>query len=411
MKKRALSLLLATLMLLSSALLLTSCGGDAKPEEGTVTRMTVDINPSVEFMVDDQNKVVSVTAMNDDAAILIIDESFVGKSPEEAVELMLSVAKDTGYLIEGNVEAGENAVKISVSGDTKYAEQLLADVEKTTTEVLSSLNISGTVEKVEALGTEALRALAQSTTAYTEAELAAMDEAQLYSAIAEARAETALLLTEDMRTAYYAAKEHKISFAQSEQVAKVIESLGGLYTLVHTSYKSALDAYSTAIAQLDALRYDLLISPDSEYQKSLLALREAKVELLKQRSYTASLEINGEAYASASATLQLDEENYNNALAAYEALGAQANASIEAMILTLKQAEASLKGLESTLFDANIQARLTEKAGEMEANINAVKDGFFAEFEAAHTADIAAIEAALKEKKASLKASIEDKAQ
>ena len=62
MKRRALCLLMAVLMLLSAPLLLVSCFGEAKPEEGTVTRMTVDINPSVEFMVDDQNKVVSVTA-------------------------------------------------------------------------------------------------------------------------------------------------------------------------------------------------------------------------------------------------------------------------------------------------------------------------------------------------------------
>ena len=406
MKRRALCLLMAVLMLLSAPLLLVSCFGEAKPEVGTVTRMTVDINPSVEFMVDDQNKVVSVTAMNDDAAILIVGENFVGKTPEEAVELMLTVAKDTGYLVEGNVEASENAVKISVSGDTKYAEQLLADVEKTTTEALASLNISGTVEKVAALGTEALRSLALTTTVYTEAELATMNDARLYTVIAEGRAESAKLLTEEMRSAYYAAKEHEISFAESEEVAKVIESLGGFYAIVHSSYKSALDSYSAAITQLDTLRYDLLISPESEYQRSLVALREAKVELLKQRSYTATLEINGEAYASASATLQLDEQAYNNALAAYEAIGVQANASIDAMLLSLKQAETALKTLETTLFDENIKAKLAEKAGEMEANINAAKDGFFADFEAAHAADITATENALKEKKIALKASI-----
>ena len=51
--------------------LLCACGGKVLPEEGTLTRMTVDVNPSVEFMVDDQNKVVSVTALNDDGSILI----------------------------------------------------------------------------------------------------------------------------------------------------------------------------------------------------------------------------------------------------------------------------------------------------------------------------------------------------
>lgn len=408
MKKRIFSLALVILMVVSM-LAFTSCN-KAKPEEGTVTRMTVDINPSVEFMVDDQNKVVSVTALNDDGSILIIGEAFIGKTPEEAVEMMVSLATETGYLVSGNVEATENTVKISVSGDTKYAKKLQKNIEKKASAALEKLDINGKIEKVEALNTEALRKLALSTSIYTEEELAAMNDEQLYSVIAMGRIETALLLTEDMRNAYYAAKEYKISFAESEEVAKVIESIGGIYKLTHTAYKSALDLYSKAITELDELRYDLLVSPESEYQKSLVKLREAKVELLKQRNYTASLNINGEEYVAATVTLQLSEENYEKALSAYEELGRQANAAMESLINVLKQAEEKLKELETTLFDENIEEKLKEKAVEMEANVNAAKDSFFNEFEAAHADDIKSVEDSLLAKKEQLKASIETNA-
>jgi hypothetical protein len=408
MKKRIFSLALVILMVVSM-LAFTSCN-KAKPEEGTVTRMTVDINPSVEFMVDDQNKVVSVTALNDDGSILIIGEAFIGKTPEEAVEMMVSLATETGYLVSGNVEATENTVKISVSGDTKYAKKLQKNIEKKASAALEKLDINGKIEKVEALNTEALRKLALSTSIYTEEELAAMNDEQLYSVIAMGRVETALLLTEDMRNAYYAAKEYKISFAESEEVAKVIESIGGIYKLTHTAYKSALDLYSKAITELDELRYDLLVSPESEYQKSLTKLREAKVELLKQRNYTASLNINGEEYVAATVTLQLSEENYEKALSAYEELGRQANTAMESLINVLRQAEEKLKELETTLFDENIEEKLKEKAVEMEANVNAAKDSFFNEFEAAHADDIKSVEDSLLAKKEQLKASIETNA-
>lgn len=406
MKRRIVCLLMAVIMLLSS-MVFVSCGSK-DPKEGTVTRMTVDINPSVEFMVDDENKVVSVTALNDDGSILIVGEAFIGKTPEEAVELMVSIAAETGYLVQGNVEATENTVKISVSGDSKYAEKLLEDVEKKAIEALDKLDINGKVEKIEALGLEALRALALKTTLYTEEEIAAMDEEQLCKVIAEARIETALLLTEDMRNAYYAAKEYEISFARSQEVAKVIESLGGLYTITHTAYKTALDMYSTAITELDEMRYDLLVSPESDYQKALVALRDAKVDLLQQRTYTASLSVNDSEYASASVTLQLSEENYDKALAAFEQIGKNANAAMEALIASLRQAEEQLKQLEETMFDENIEAKLEEKAVEIEGKLNAAKDGFFAEFESAHGDDIAAIENALLAKKEELKASIEE---
>ena len=405
MKKRLISIfLLCTLFL--TAISFTSCS-NAKPEEGSVTRMTVDINPSVEFMIDDQNKIVSVTALNDDGSILIVGEAFVGKTPEEAIEMMVTLASDTGYLVQGNVEASENTVKISVSGDSKYAEQLKKDITEKANDTLKALDINGTVEKVEALEIDALRQMALSTALYTEEEISTMDEDQLYKVISAGRIETALLLTEEMRSAYYSAKEYKISFAEREETARIIKELGGLYNLTHIAYKTALDVYSTAITELDNFRYEMLVSPESEYQKSLTELREAKIELLKQKNYTASLNVNGEEYASATVTLQLTEENYNKMLAAYEKIGTDLNAALEALIAKLRQAESKLAELEDTLFDENIEAKLQENAAEIEANLNAAKDGFFAEFESAHAEDIAAIEKALLAKKQQLKSEIE----
>lgn len=327
MKRKILCAFLVCAMLASS-LVLVSCGGD-RPTEGTVTRMTVDINPSVEFMIDDENKVISATALNDDGSVILVGEAFVGKTPEEAVELMLTVATETGYLVKGNVQATDNAVKISVTGDTKYAEKLVDDISAKANEVLTSLDISATVETVEELTLDALRALALSSSIYTEEEINEMNKDQLLAAIAEGRIETAEILTAELREAYFIAKEHEISFAESEQTARVIESIGGLYTVLHTTYKTALDAYGTAIGKLDELRYNMLVSPDSEYQKSLVALRDAKAELIEQRTYTASLDINGTEYVSATATLAIREDAYDAALSAYEALGDQINASLE----------------------------------------------------------------------------------
>lgn len=406
MKKRLVSIFMLSILLLTT-ISFTSCS-EAKPEKGIVTRMTVDINPSVEFMIDDQDKIISVTALNDDGSILIVGEVFVGKTPEEAVEMMVTLASDTGYLVQGNTATSENTVKISVSGDTKYAEQLKKDIIEKANDTLKAHDINGKVEKAEALKIDALRQMALSTSLYTEEEISVMDEGQLYKVISAGRIETALLLTEEMRNAYYSAKEYKISFAEREETAKIIKELGGLYGITHTAYKTALDVYSTAITELDKFRYEMLISPDSEYQKSLTKLREAKVELLKQKNYTASLDINDKEYASATVTLQLTEENYNKMLAAYEKIGTNLNASLEALIAKLKQAETKLVELENTLFDENIEAKLQEKAAEIEANLNAAKDGFFVEFENAHAEDIITIEQNLLEKKQQLKSEIED---
>ncbi len=404
MKKKIVTLILL-LSLALSCLVLASCS--TTEQKDTVTRMTVDINPSVELMVDEENKVISVTALNDDAAILIVGETFVGKSAEDAVELIVTLASDTGYLVKGSVEAEENTVNISVSGDMSHAKALYDKVSERADEAMRSLDIAGRVERVKALSLEQLRALALSTSLYTEEELSSMDEEKLCQVISLGRVETAELITEKMREAYFSAKSYEISFAQSEQIASIIEDMGVIYTVAHTTYKAALDAYKEAIDRLDSFRYDMLISPESEYQKALVALRDAKVELLKERSYTASLEVDGEEYASATLKLKASEENYDKALAAFERLGAELDASIQTLISALRQSQVALSQLESTLFDENIEGKLKENASEIEKTINEKKDGFFDAFENEHREDIAAYEKALAEKKQELISSIE----
>jgi len=402
MKKRHLSLLLVAVMLLS-AFSLSACGtGDATPPEGTFTRMTVDINPSVEFMVDDQNKVVSATALNDDGSILIAGEAFVGKTPEEATELVISLASETGYLVKGSVEADENTVKLSVSGDSAYAKQLLEKLEAQADKTLEKLDITGKVEALEAMKTDALRTLAMETALFTEEEVAQMTEEQLYAAIAASRVETALLLTEEMREAYYSAKESKISFAESEATVAIINGMGELYKIFTTAYSAALDTYSASITALDEFRYEQLVSPESEYQKSLQKLRDAKTELLKQKNYVARLEVNGEEYASATLSLQASEENYDKMLAAYESIGQSLNQTLETLIASLRQNEQALRAIEDS-FSPTIKEELQAKAVELENAVNQAKADFFADFEAAHKDDIAALEESLIAQKNKLK--------
>ena len=394
MKNKFIVALLVLLMLVP-AFMFTSCGNSAKAPEGTVTRVTVDVNPSIELMVDDENKVVSVTALNDDGSILLAGEAIVGMTAEDAVEYVVSLATETGYIVKGNV-----------SGDSKYAEQLRKKAAEKVEAFLEKHDIAGKVEKAEAAKIEALREIALSTSLYTAEEIDAMTEEQLYAVIKAGRIETALLATEEMREAYYRAKEYKISFAEREETAKVIEAMGGIYNLVHAGYKTALEAYSKTITAIDEFRYNTLIDPESAYQKSLAELREKKAEYLKEKNYVAKLEVGGEEYEVAKVKLQLTEEEYDKALAAYEKLGEEANKALEKLIEAMREGEKALIKLEEGFSD-NIKEELTKKASEIEAKLNAEKAEFFAEFEEAHKDDIKAMESDLLARKEALKASVE----
>lgn len=408
MKIKCLSLALCLCLLIGMALPLASCKkSEPTPPEGTYTRMTVDINPSVEFMVDDQNKVVSVTALNDDGSILIAGEAFVGKTPEEATRMVVSLATDAGYLVKGEIHV-ENTdesqkVEISVSGNSDYAKELAKNVKSDVEKYLKDNKITATVESVKAKTLDEMRKVVIADGLFTEDEVKDMTEEQLYKALAAGRIETAQLLTAEMREAYYRAKDYKISFVEKQATADIISGMGATYKVLMSGYSTALAAYSTSIDTLDELRYSLLVDPESAYQKALASLRDAKEDLLKEKKLIFSVKDGDKTYAEISASFKLSEETYNKALKAVEDAGAAANKAMETAIAALREIEAQLKALEEKLREnEDISAKLTAEAQKLENTLNKAKDNFFAEFEAAHKSDIEKAEADLEAKKQEL---------
>lgn len=408
MKIKCLSLALCLCLLIGMALPLASCKkSEPTPPEGTYTRMTVDINPSVEFMVDDQNKVVSVTALNDDGSILIAGEAFVGKTPEEATRMVVSLATDAGYLVKGEIHV-ENTdesqkVEISVSGNSDYAKELAKNVKSDVEKYLKDNKITATVESVKAKTLDEMRKVVIEDGLFTEDEVKNMTEEQLYKALAAGRIETAQLLTAEMREAYYRAKDYKISFVEKQATADIISGMEEANKAVMTLYSTALDTYSKSIEALDELRYSLLVDPESAYQKALASLRDAKEDLLKEKKLIFSVKDGDKTYVEISASFKLSEEAYNKALKAVEDAGAAANKAMETAIAALREVEAQLKALEEKLREnEDISAKLTAEAQKLEDTLNKAKDNFFAEFEAAHKSDIEKAEADLEAKKQEL---------
>lgn len=408
MKIKCLSLALCLCLLIGMALPLASCKkSEPTPPEGTYTRMTVDINPSVEFMVDDQNKVVSVTALNDDGSILIAGEAFVGKTPEEATRMVVSLATDAGYLVKGEIHV-ENTdesqkIEISVSGNSDYAKELAKNVKSDVEKYLKDNKITATVESVKAKTLDEMRKVVIADGLFTEDEVKNMTEEQLYKALAAGRIETAQLLTAEMREAYYRAKDYKISFVEKQATADIISGMEEANKAVMTLYSTALDTYSKSIEALDELRYSLLVDPESAYQKALASLRDAKEDLLKEKKLIFSVKDGDKTYVEISASFKLSEEAYNKALKAVEDAGAAANKAMETAIAALREVEAQLKALEEKLREnEDISAKLTAEAQKLEDTLNKAKDNFFAEFEAAHKSDIEKAEADLEAKKQEL---------
>ena len=378
--------------------LLAGCGSN---DSEAAARMQVDINPGVEFILDADNKVLSVTALNDDGSLIIAGEAFVGKTAEEAVELMVSISTDAGYLVKGDLSAGQDGITISITGDEEAAQELYNDVKAGVDAFLEESGINAAVERGEALKLDALRALVQEADpTITDEEAEDMTEEQLLNALKISRIETAQLLTEELRNAYAVAKEYDFRFAERQATKEIIDGLGSAYQSFLDGYAAALDSYQKAIEAVEQARYDYLVDSASDYQKKLAEVRAQKDKVLEQRKEVAELS-EGPAKDAAEAVLAAEEAALQAKEAALTLAGDAANASFDLALSAMKTVENALTELEKS-FPEEITSALTESAQKTQDAMNAAKDEAFAKFEEAHKADIEQALADLQARKQAL---------
>jgi len=87
---------------------------DAVETEAAGVYVSVDINPSIEFIIDEDDNVVSYNLTNEDAEVICVDIDFVGMNIDDAVELFVELATEAGFI---DVDGEDNAVLITVLGD------------------------------------------------------------------------------------------------------------------------------------------------------------------------------------------------------------------------------------------------------------------------------------------------------
>ena len=268
----------------ASAFAFTGCSD--KDETGKV--MNIALNPEVEFVLDGKDKVVTVNALNEEGNLVISAEVFAnveGMEAEEAAKLFVQVCEETGFLIQGNVGTDENQLKISFSGDTKEAEKLFKEVKSEVNDYLKTLEktVNVTVSQAAAITEEALEALVAECAPYLqEAEIKAMEYAELLKEIETSRKETAQYYSQELKNAYYDAKAYAFQKAElsvwKEQVG-VIEQAA--LSVAEGLYDGAMKALNTA--------REALLDENGVYQKALASFREKKVEFLNYKNYVNSL--------------------------------------------------------------------------------------------------------------------------
>ncbi len=378
MKKMA--ILCAALMLATSAVGFVGCNNtETEVKEKKV--MNLSLNPEVEFVLDEENKVVSVNALNEEGNLIVGAEVFVGKTAEEAATLFVEVSKETGFLITGKVNAGENELNISFSGDTDASKALYDDVKGKVEEYLSEEQITATIEQAAAITEEKLETLVAECAPYLEeAEIKALEYKELLEKLEESRKETAEFHSQELKNAYYEAKAFAMEQAELQAV-KTQENITGMSAI---AFDAAYSIYTGAVETLENLRMTTLVNEDSVYQLALKAFREAKADYLNYRNYVASLE-EGEVTTEMTERLAQYDTFVEQTETALLQAGVDANAALDSAKATLKTAYESVVALIG-----EYSAKVSEHAATIATKQQEAQTTFFNDFESDYAAAITA---------------------
>ena len=377
MKKKILSFVLAICMIIPCAWMLAACKKTEEPKANATTKvMNVGLNPKIEFVLNQDDKVLSVNALNEDGNHIIsisLDSKtkisgFEGLTADEAVELFLSITEDNGYLITGDAEK----VSIEISGE---AEDLLKKVKNRANKFLSENGFTIEVATDFLQKTDLLNEVQQCVQEYTQKELEWMTEEQLIDLLKKSRQETKNLLTQELKDAYYNMRAEKINIAELEKLLEIVE---GFENETFDLFKSGMEILATNMQALeDAYKVNFL-DEESSYNLAKQAYIQAKEALLAKR-----LELGIDELTEKEITLLAPfEQTVADAEAALTAEKAQASLAIATAKATLEQAlknvQSSVAGVKTMLgiLGANLDA-----LNHAKQNIKENFKGYFANHE------------------------------
>ncbi len=356
-----------------------SCG-EAKTEESKKV-MQVSCNPSVEFVLDEKDKVISVNALNEEGNLIVSGEVFLNLTAEEAAKLFVEASKEMGFIVEtgvkGEVTIAENEITLSFLGDE--ATKLYNSVKDKVGEYLTAENITVTVTQGAAITEANLEALVAECAPYMEAaEIQALDYMELVETLYESRKETAEFYSQELKTAYYEAK----AFAMEQAELEVVK--GQLDIISKTIVEEVNKGYVSAINSLETLRKTCLVDENSPYQTALKSFREAKVAYLQYRAQVAAMEL-GAFTQEVQTQLKALDDAVASTEAALTKAGEQANQQIS-----------DAKALASSTYNAVIAA-ISDYSSKVNASLTDIskrqqtaKAEFFTNFETDYAAAIAA---------------------
>ena len=363
--------------------------------------VSVDVNPSIELVVDENNKVISVTGKNDDGIMILYGEVVIGKTLDEALELIISLENEAGFLLSGEVGVNANNIQISVNGDTQEIYNTIkTNITTKINSICDELNITPSIEEANKYVNEKLNQLVLDIDPLLEEKISSMTMEEKLNIISNYQKETAEIYSSQLQDFYVNVKNTEISFVEKEEIQEVLNGVESTYQQIVATYKGFVQNLSDQKTVIEELRYELLVKEDSLFQQALNTViqmkdevNELKVKLSESDSAIEKLMIEAQLEIQEPLLVAAEEALINAGNLANKALD-EAKAIIDQIVVQLKELEKE--------FPTEIKSLIENKAKDIESKVNEAKDSYFEEFEEKYQEELLKAKEEIKARKEAL---------
>ncbi|MCI7527157.1 MAG: hypothetical protein MSA65_02440 [Mollicutes bacterium] len=385
--------------------------GLSQNKEGTPTSLVkMSVNPELSMVLDENNVVLSISGDNEEGKMLLVDEKVVGKEVDEAIEYIINIENETGYLVSGEFVSEPNKITIQISvNDENIKNSLNEVINKAIETTCDKLHIKETVEWAEDITHQNLVELAmKADPTLTSEEASKLTNEQLLDIIKLYQIETAEIYSVELEELYNQIKDYELQFTETEFVNETIESLGEIYKGFTSKLQSSIDDLQDRIDYVNDIRYKTFVAPTSDYQKQIGEVNAKKEEVIAVRNEIANTEEDA-IRKSKIAILNTKIAAYQTCLDALDYIKKSCLDSIDLYIQSLQSAIDSINDLIASLPSQDeVEATLKEKTVELEKKLNEAKTNFFTKFENEYGEDIANAKQKALEYKESLKEKVSE---
>ena len=385
--------------------------GLSQNKEGTPTSLVkMSVNPELSMVLDENNVVLSISGDNEEGKMLLVDEKVVGKEVDEAIEYIINIENETGYLVSGEFVSEPNKITIQISvNDENIKNSLNEVINKAIETTCDKLHIKETVEWAQDFTHQNLVELAmKADPTLTSEEASKLTNEQLLDIIKLYQIETAEIYSVELEELYNQIKDYELQFTETEFVNETIKSLGEIYERFTSSLQSSINVLQGTIDAVNNIRYNTFVAPTSDYQKQIDEVKAKKEEVITVRNEIANTE-EDTIRDTKIAILDTKIAAYQACLEALENIKESCLASIDLYIQSLQSAIDSINSIIASLPSQDeVEATLKEKTVELEKKLNEAKTNFFTKFEDKYGEDIANAKQKALEYKESLKEKVSE---